>query len=168
MEAIKPKNTQQMATIIAYAEKDRTGVLAGRSFMSPTFQTICAPLLGLLGHTQASIKTSDEVANDDAEAIERAEHATRIESEELARTFAARIELAESTPALKKIGGEITPQIRAKMLPADLAGVREKYHRRMSALPPDNGKGEIISDEMAAKAHAAAQKRQEAASEAGA
>jgi hypothetical protein len=34
MEAIKPKKTNEIATIIAYAEKDRTGVLSGRSFQS--------------------------------------------------------------------------------------------------------------------------------------
>jgi hypothetical protein len=145
MEAIKPKSTNQMATIIAYAEKDRTGVLAGRSFASPTFQTICAPLLGLLGHTQAQIKTSDEVANDDAEAIEQADHAMKTASEELARTFAARIELADTAAALKKIGDGITPQIKAKMLPADLASVREKYQRRLSALPSDSGKAVEIN-----------------------
>ena len=31
MEAVKPKKTNEVATIVAYAEKDRTGVLAGRS-----------------------------------------------------------------------------------------------------------------------------------------
>jgi hypothetical protein len=154
MEAIKPKSTNQMATIIAYAEKDRTGVLAGRSFASPTFQTICAPLLGLLGHTQAQIKTSDEVANDDAEAIEQADHAMKTASEELARTFAARIELADTATALKKIGDSITPQIKARMLPADLASVREKYQRRLSALPAINGEkpvSELTTDEAGAR-----------------
>lgn len=142
MEAIKPKSTNALATIVAYAEKDRTGVLSGRSFVSPTFDSICKPLLGLLGRNQAQIKSSDEVANDDAEAIEKAEHALAAQSEELLRTFSARIELADSAAALKKIGEGITPALKAKMLPADLAGVRERYHRRMSAVP---GNGEISS-----------------------
>jgi hypothetical protein len=39
MEAIKPKKTNELAQIVAYAEKDRTGVLAGRSFVNPTFDS---------------------------------------------------------------------------------------------------------------------------------
>jgi hypothetical protein len=148
MEAIKPRKTNAMATIVAYAEKDRTGVLSGRSFANPTFETICGPLLGLLGGTQAKIKSSDEVASDDAEAIERAEHDLAAASGELMRTFSARIELADTAAALKKIGDGITPQVKARMLPADLAAVREKYHRRMSALPPhDPVTGEIIPED---------------------
>ncbi|HJZ13825.1 MAG TPA: AAA family ATPase, partial [Acidobacteriota bacterium] len=40
MEAIKPKKTNEIAQIVAYAEKDRTGVLAGRSFVNPTFDSL--------------------------------------------------------------------------------------------------------------------------------
>jgi hypothetical protein len=37
MEAIKPKKTNELAQIVAYAEKDRTGVLAGdRSSIPPS------------------------------------------------------------------------------------------------------------------------------------
>ena len=143
MEAVKPRKTNALATIVAYAEKDRTGILSGRSFANPTFDTICGPLLGLLGGTQAQMKSADEFASDDAEAIERDEHAQAAASGELMRTFCARIELADNAAALKKIGDAITPQIKARMLPADLATVREKYHRRMSAVPetqtPANG-----------------------------
>jgi hypothetical protein len=74
-------------------------------------------------------------------------------SEDLARTFAARIELADTATALKKIGDSITPQIKAKMLPADLASVREKYQRRLSALPAINGEkpvSELTADEAGA------------------
>jgi hypothetical protein len=153
MEAIKPRKTNMPATIVAYAEKDRTGILSGRSFASPTFESICGPLLGLLGSTQAHMQSSDEAATVDAEAIERAEHQQTAASEELMRTFSARIELADSAASLKKIGDGITPQIKARMLPADLAAVREKYHRRMKEFPADNPKApEIISDEMAERA----------------
>jgi hypothetical protein len=150
MEAIKPRKSNELATIVAYAEKDRTGVLSGRSFANPTYETICGPLLGLLGGNQAKIKSSDEVANDDAEAIERAEHDLAATSGELMRTFSARIELADTSAALKKIGDSITPQIKARMLPADLATVREKYHRRMSAIP-DNEKSTPIIEAARAK-----------------
>ena len=53
MEAIKPRKTNEIATIIAYAEKDRTGILSGRSFSNPNFESICAPLMSLLGDKQS-------------------------------------------------------------------------------------------------------------------
>jgi hypothetical protein len=155
MEAIKPRKTNMPATIVAFAEKDRTGILSGRSFANPTFETICGPLLSLLGGTQAQMKSADETATDDAEAIERAEHDLAVASGELMRTFSARIELADNVAALKKIGDVITPQIKARMLPTDLATVRDRYHRRMSAFPangtaeppqPKRGNGEPPHD----------------------
>lgn len=169
MEAIKPRKTNMPATIVAYAEKDRTGILSGRSFANPTFDTICGPLLGLLGGTQAKIKSSDETATEDAEAIERGERDFAAGSARLLRQYAAKIDLAENSASLKKIGDEITPTMKAKMLPSDLADVRDRYQRRMKELPAagpqtgikDNGPaqpphdpetGEVITDEMAAQA----------------
>jgi hypothetical protein len=55
MESMRPKKTNEVAQIFAYAEKDRTGVLSGRSFQNPSFETLCKPLLGLLGSVQAQI-----------------------------------------------------------------------------------------------------------------
>ena len=94
MEAIKPKKTNELATIVAYAEKDRTGVLAGRSFVNPTFDTICKPLLGLLGGTQAHIATSDETASVDSEQIAAQDREREAESAELLRQLSAKIALA--------------------------------------------------------------------------
>lgn len=73
MESIKPKKTNEVATIIAYVEKDRTGVLNGRSFANPTFASLCAPLMGLLGDKQARMPTDDESAGIDAEALAKAD-----------------------------------------------------------------------------------------------
>jgi hypothetical protein len=139
MEAIKPRKTQAPATIVAYAEKDRTGILSGRSFSNPTFDTICGPLLGLLGGTQAQMKSEGETASEDAEAIEKAERDSAVRSTIMMRQFSAKIDLAESAASLKKVGEMLTPAIKAQMLPADLAAVRERYQHRMKELP-DNGK----------------------------
>lgn len=130
MEAIKPKKTNEIATIVAYAEKDRTGVLAGRSFTNPTFETLCAPLMGLLGDTQARIAPSDEDAAKDAEELAKQEKEREAQSAEHLRKFSARIALANDAAALKAIGKEITPQLKAQMLPADVATLREKYQER--------------------------------------
>lgn len=134
MEAIKPKKTNEIATIVAYAEKDRTGVLAGRSFENPTFESLCKPLLGLLGGTQAHIESTDEAAAKDAEGMAEQEAEREGRSHDILREFSARIDLTKSAEELKKLGKEITPKLKAQMLPADVATLREKYHERDAEL----------------------------------
>jgi len=135
MEAIKPRRTNEVATIVAYAEKDRTGVLAGRSFVNPSFETICKPLLPLLGATQAQIDTLDQAAMKDAEAIAEEEVARAQRSSELLREWTANVNLAKSHEALKSVGKLITPELKAQMLPADVALLREAYQQREKELP---------------------------------
>lgn len=135
MEALKPKHTNEVATIVAYAEKDRTGVLAGRSFINPTFSDLCRPILPLLGASQAQIESLEATAVKDADQIaiedaQRAEH-----SGNLLREWSAKINLAESHDALKTIGKLITPQLKAQMLPADVQALRETYQAREQKYP---------------------------------
>ena len=134
MEAPRPGKTNEVATIYAYAEKDRTGVLAGRSFANPTFATLCGPIMGLLGGTQARMTTEDEAAAVDAEAMERDERDKATASAETLRTFSARIELAADVVALKGIGKEITPKLKATMQPAHVVTLRAKYLERETTL----------------------------------
>ena len=137
MEAIKPKKTNEVAQIVAYAEKDRTGVLSGRSFINPNFDTLCKPLLGLLGSVQAQMTTTDEAAGIDAEQLEREEQARVASSAKLLREFSAKIDLCANLSELKAIGKTITPQIKAQMLTADVASLREKYGEAEGRLPKD-------------------------------
>jgi hypothetical protein len=146
MEAIKPKRTGEVATIMAYAEKDRTGVLSGRSFAAPTFETLCKPLLGLLGGVQAKVVTSDETAATDAENIQAEDRQRGEVSAVKLRTFKARIDLAESLKSLKEIGELITPQEKATMLPADVATLREHYQEREAALKASPAAGKRDSE----------------------
>lgn len=134
MEALRPKKTNEVAQIVAYAEKDRTGVLSGRNFINPTFDSICKPLLGLLGATQAQMATGDEVAGKDAEQLQQDEVARASASGDLLRQWKAKIDLAPDKAALAAIGKEITPQLKAKMLPTDVAALRERYQERELAL----------------------------------
>lgn len=134
MESIKPKKTNEVAQIVAYAEKDRTGVLAGRSFINPNFQTLCAPLLGLLGGTQAKMKTSDECAAQDAEKLAEDDRQRETNSAELLQQWSAKISLAQNSKELKAIGSQITPQLKSKMLPAHVTELREKYQDREAKL----------------------------------
>lgn len=137
MEAIKPKKTNEVATIVAYAEKDRTGVLAGRSFVNPTFDMICKPLLGLLGATQAQIESTDETAAADAERMISEEKERAAQSANLLREFSAKVALANDSAGLKAVGKTITPQVKAQMTPADVATLREAYQRREDELPKE-------------------------------
>lgn len=127
MEAIKPKKSNEIADIVAYIEKDRTGVLAGRSFINPNFDSLCKPILGLLGSVQAQMPTTDETAATDAEALAEQDQARAQESKSTYDAFAARIILSKSVEELKSIGGELTPRIKSKMGPDDVAMLREKY-----------------------------------------
>jgi len=136
MEAVKPKKTNETATIIAYAEKDRTGILSGRSFVNPTFETLCAPLMGLLGDKQAKMETGDESAVIDAEQLAKQDKDRDNESTGLLRDLKARIDLVKDAKALKDIGKEITPQVKARMLPAHVAELREHYQVREGQLQP--------------------------------
>lgn len=137
MESIKPKKTNEIAQIIAYAEKDRTGVLAGRSFVNPTFDSLCRPIIGLLGGKQAQIATLDETAQADAEQLAQEDQARHVQSAELLRKFSAKIDLASTRAELNAVGNDLTPQVKARMTTADVATLREKYQARQSELPKD-------------------------------
>lgn len=134
MEALRPKKTNEVASIIAYAEKDRTGVLSGRSFLNPTFDSLCKPLLGLLGDKQAAIPTSDETATQDAEVLAEQDKEREQYSANHLRNFKAFIDLVNDVKGLKAIGKDITPQVKAQMLPAHVAELREHYQQREAQL----------------------------------
>lgn len=58
------------ATILAIAEKDRTGILAGRTFPNPTYKDMIAPILPLLNGKQAQFSSVEETAEKDQELVE--------------------------------------------------------------------------------------------------
>lgn len=137
MEAIKPKKTHELATIVAYAEKDRTGVLAGRSFINPTFDMLVKPLLPLLGDTQARIASGDETAAKDAESIADEEKERVANSAKILAEYKARIALVQDAAALKALGKQITPQLKSQMLTTDVTELREAYQAREKELPQE-------------------------------
>lgn len=137
MEALKPARTNELAKIVAYAEKDRTGVLAGRSFINPTFDTLCKPLLGLLGATQAQLETMEQAAVKDADAIAAEDERRVRHSSELLKEWTANVNLAKSQKDLKAVGKLITPELKAQMLTADVAALREAYQAREKELPQE-------------------------------
>lgn len=137
MQAVKPTKTHEVAQIIAYAEKDRTGVLAGRSFVNPTFADLCGPVLPLLGTVQAAMDTVEATATKDAEAMVDQERERGEVSMRLLREWSAKIQLAADGAALKEVGKGITPKLKAQMLPSDVVSLREVYQAREAEI----GKG---------------------------
>lgn len=126
------KDKQGNATIFAHAEKDRTGLLAGKHIQiwpsaTSTFDLLARPLLPLLGHTQAQVESEDEAALKDAEALSEEESRKIAESERLLAKFTARIELCEDAAALKELGNEITAEIKKQMEPGDVTELRNRY-----------------------------------------
>lgn len=129
MEAIRPKGGGD-AIITAFAEKDRTGILSGRSITNPCFDNICKPLLGLLGSTQARVETDDEVNAKDAERMTEDDRRKARDSSELLKEWSAKIDLAKTPEQLKEVGKAITAELKKRMLQVDVAALRDKYTER--------------------------------------
>jgi hypothetical protein len=128
--------------ITAFAEKDRSGILQGRVIDWPDFESVAAPLLGLLGGTQAQVQSDDDAAAMDSEALARADRDRLANSRHTRRQFEARFELAKTHDALKAIGKEITPAVKKPMLPDDVAGLKDSYLAHESRLKGQaNGNG---------------------------
>lgn len=133
MEAIKGKDNRSIVT--AHVEKDRSGILAGKSIPLPpnqgdgfTFKKLGAPLLGVLsGDTQAQIESSDEVAARDAVAMEEAEKAKEKESAEILRQFKARFDLCSTQEEIDAAGKEITAKVKKQMRPSDVKELRAAW-----------------------------------------
>src|SRR5580704_4763674 len=124
------------AVVMANVEKDRTGILAGQSIPWPTFDNLAQPLLGLLGTTQATLPTDDEVGQQDAEALARQEAERRQRSAEMAEQYTARFTLADAVAALEQVGKELTPAVKQQLSAKDLARVRKAYAARLATLRP--------------------------------
>lgn len=132
MEPIKDKIGN--ATYRVFAEKDRTGILAGRIITEPGFDTLCKPLLGLLGRTQAAIPTDDDTAAQDAVAFADAEAAKTKASGEKREEFSARFKLAKTKTELDAVSKELTAAIKKTMTTQDVAALREDYRNREQQL----------------------------------
>lgn len=132
LEGIKDK--QNNAIITAFAEKDRTGILAGKTIIWPTFDNIIKPLLSALGDKQAVIADDDETGGKDAERLAEDEINRAIESENIKNTYIARLELCDSREMFTNLNKELTPEVKKKMTTSDMAELKEKWVARMQKL----------------------------------
>ena len=126
-------------------EKDRTGILQGKTIPFPTFDLVVKPLLGLLGSTQGKVQAEDDAAQQDAEALAQEDRARSHESGEKRREFQARFELAKAFQEVEKIGKEITPALKKAMLAEDVAALLDAYHAAVTRVKATNRKAEVIA-----------------------
>jgi hypothetical protein len=105
-----------------------------RDRVNPTFDTLCKPLLHLLGDKQAVIRSSDETAATDSENLAEAERQREQESIELMRQYEARMKLSMTTKDLESVSKELTPDIKRKMLTAHTEALRAIYLERSKEL----------------------------------
>jgi hypothetical protein len=128
------RDKQGASIISAFAEKDRTGILAGQVIMWPTFDNIIKPLLKALGGTQAKIDDEDTTSNQDAEALTEKDREREETSARIMTDFKARLTLCKTGAELKALGTELTPEIKKQMTTADTAELREAWLDRVKDL----------------------------------
>lgn len=124
MENVKHSNG--MATISAFAEKDRTGILAGKTIHNPCFDNLIKPLLPLLGNKQAQMQSEDETTNIDIENLHAQDAEKDQRSNEILCKMTGELLLCETLEVLKKISTDITNQ-KKFMTKSDIDKLRETY-----------------------------------------
>jgi hypothetical protein len=138
MESVRTRKNQ-LAVPTAFVEKDRTGILQGKTIPFPTFDSVARPLLGLLGSTQAKVQAEEDAAQQDADALAAQERARAAESADRRREFNAGFQLARTVAEVEAIGKQITPDFKKRMLTEDVGALRDAYHAaitRVKANPP--------------------------------
>lgn len=116
------------SVVTAFAEKDRTGILSGRTIANPGFNDLVKPILPLLtGTTQGKIESAEETGVRDSEAMDEKERQQIEESEQLTARMSARMALCENLHALKTLGKEMTPEFKKNLLKEHVAELRAKY-----------------------------------------
>lgn len=123
------KDKKGNGIIRAFAEKDRTGVLQGKTIEWPCFENLCAPILPYLCGSQAQFASESDVSSGDAEKRAEQEQEKAAHSQRVLEKFQARITLSESKEDLKAIGKEITPEIKKSMTAQDVADLRKIYQK---------------------------------------
>lgn len=135
MECVQSKEDSTRSTYLVRFEKDRTGVLGGRTIANPSFSTI-EPLLPLLGTVQATTEDPDDVAERDGALIDESDEKS-VEKEARSRTmladFHAKIAAAASLDDLAKVAGELKVA-KKKMLAAHVDSLRSVYETRATDL----------------------------------
>ena len=110
MEARQSEKDSSKSTYFAIYEKDRTGLLAGRTFPNPTFKTIECILPLLNGTEQAQSEDPDDVMAKDSALLDKEEEAKEKKSQEILEACS---DLVDKTKNMKELG-DVIEQCKAK------------------------------------------------------
>ena len=114
MEAQKDPSRPNASMYVAHVEKDRSGVLAGKMMLNPSFSNI-EPLLTILGGEQAKEEDEDERIAADGDLLDEADAKAAAKEEKssaLFTTLQAKITAANEPAAVGAFVVEMTKQKR--------------------------------------------------------
>lgn len=144
MESKKDKDDSARSTVYAIFEKDRTGILAGRTYANPTF-TIFEPVMPLLNGQQAQSEDPDEVAARDSELLEKETEKKKAKEEKSAvlfKQFNGEITVCDSLDELNSIATELKKQKRY-IVEDHLNSIRLIYGQRHDDLSKQQAPAEV-------------------------
>lgn len=144
MESKKDEKDSSVSTIRAIFEKDRTGILAGRTYVNPK-ASILDPVLPLLNGHQAQSQDPDEVAARDSELLEKdkAKQAKKDEkSKALLAQLTANINAASTFDELAAVATDIKKEKRY-IMEDHLNALRSLYESAHAALSAKAAPSEV-------------------------
>lgn len=143
---MEPEKEGGVSRLYALGEKDRTGVIAGRWIELPsdqppgyTFKNLVEPLLGLVAGNEHGNIDADAAALKDQEVLSQEEAERSAYSTQMVEKMKARFTLAETLDDLDKTASELTPDVKKRMLTADVTTLREAYQEREAVLTRNGG-----------------------------
>lgn len=129
----EPVKRKRETIITVFAEKDRTGILSGKTFQlwpggaDTVFETLVKPILPLLGGKQAHVESDEEISTKDADAQNEQEKERHNASAQMLREMSARLELCKTKEDVAAIGKTITAEVKRQMLPSHVTELRSRY-----------------------------------------
>lgn len=144
MESRQDENDSARSTVYMIVEKDRTGVLAGRTIPFPSFKTF-EPILSMLGDRQAMSEDPDEVAAKDGELLDAERDKQRAKEDKsagLLADFTAQIRAADSMSSLQEVATNLKKKKRY-MVEGHVDSARVLYSRRHKELSEREAPSEV-------------------------
>lgn len=117
MESRKNQKDRSLSDVLAVFEKDRTGILSGKTFTNPGASVI-APLITILGDQQAISEDPDKTAENDAELMEKDAEKKKekaAKSEAMFADFNAAIVASSTLEELSKVASELKKAKKSMM-----------------------------------------------------
>lgn len=125
-----PKDSARSLHLAVFT-KDRTGILDGRTIANPTYETI-APIVSILGTTQAQSEDPEEVAAADSELIAKQGDRAKVKEEKskaFLAEFTGKITAAIDAAGLSVVRDEIK-KARRYLMEEDLGAIGVLYNAR--------------------------------------